>query len=124
MFDLAIGLAMDISIIVQSLADSLALTDVSLLPLSFELDLLATLDVGIDDDKSCRRVSSYPCAWWLAQKLRNLDLVDVLDQSSIYKCLEVHRLLLLPSQRGEVIDSSSTSMTLMAVGTLPCHIEG
>ena len=106
---------MDIPIIVWSLADSLALADVSLLPLSFEPDLLATLNVGIDDDKSCWRVSSYHCAWWLARKPRNLDSVDVLDWSSIDKCLEVHQLLLLPSQRGEVIDSSSTSMTPMVV---------
>lgn len=91
------------------MADSLALADVSALPLSFDPDLLATLDIGIDDDSKCRRVPTYHCAWWLARKPRNLDSVDVMDRFSIDKCVEVYRLLLLPSQRGEVIDSGSTS---------------
>jgi len=47
----------DIPIVVWSLADSLALADVSALPLSFEPDLLATLDIGIDDNSKCRRVN-------------------------------------------------------------------
>jgi len=87
----------------------LALADVSVLPLSFEPDLLATLDIGIDDDSKCRRVPTYHCAWWLAWKPRNLDSVDVMDRLRIDKCLEAHRHLLLPSQRGEVITSGSTS---------------
>jgi len=82
--------------------------DVSVLPLSFEPDLLATLNVGINDDSKCWRVPTYHCAWWLAWKPRNLDSVDVMDRLRIDKCLEVHRHLLLPSQRGEVITSGLT----------------
>jgi len=108
----------DIPIVVQSLADSLALADVSALPLSFEPDLLATLDIGIDDDSKCRRVPTYHCAWWLAWKPRNLDSVNVMDRLRIDRCLEVHRHLLLPSQRGEVITSRSTS-TRLVVPVLP-----
>ena len=100
---------MDIPIIVRSLADSLALADASVLPLSFEPDLLATLDIGVDDDSKCRRVSTYHRAWWLVRKPRNLDSVDIMDRSSIDKCLDVYRHLLLPSQRGEVVTSGSTS---------------
>jgi len=99
----------DIPIIVRSLADSLALVDVSALPLSFEPDLLATLNIGINDNSKCRRVPTYHCTWWLARKPRNLDSVDVMDRLRIDKCLEVHQHLLLPSQRGEVITSGLTS---------------
>jgi hypothetical protein len=101
---------MDIPIIVWSLADSLALADVSVLPLPFEPDLIATLDIGIDDDSKCQRVPTYYCTWWLARKPRNLDSIKIMDQLSIDRCLEVHQLLLLPSQRGGVIDSGSTLM--------------
>ena len=69
--------------------------------------------VSVDDSK-CRRVPTYHCAWWLAWKPRNLDSVDVMDRLRINRCLEVHRHLLLPSQRGEVITSGSTSTRLPA----------
>ena len=46
----SIGQPVDIPIILRSLADSLALVDVSLLPLSFDPEMLAILDIGIDDD--------------------------------------------------------------------------
>ena len=105
----AIGQAVDIPIIVWSLTDSLALADASVLPLSFGQDLLATLDVSIDDDSKCWKVPSYHCAWWMARKPRNLDMVEIMDRFSIDKCLEIYRHLLMPSQRGEVITSGSTS---------------
>jgi hypothetical protein len=101
------------------LADSLALANASVLPLTFEPDLLATLDIGIDDNSKCRRVLTHHCAWWLAWKPRNLDSVDIMDRSSIDKCLEVYHLLLLPSQRGEVISSASTLIKPSALPVPP-----
>jgi len=109
----------DIPIIVRSLADSLALADASVLPLSFEPDLLATLDIGVDDDSKCRKVSTYHHAWWLVRKPRNLDSVDIMDRSSIDKCLDIYQHLLLPSQRGEVITSGSTSTGPLALPVPP-----
>ena len=97
----------------------MALADASVLPLSFGQDLLATLDVGIDDDSKCRKVPTYHCAWWLARKPRNLDSADIMDRFSIDKCLEVYRHLLLPSQRGEVITSGSMSTAPSAVPVPP-----
>ena len=117
----SIGQPVDIPIILRSLADSLALVDVSLLPLSFDPEMLDTLDIGIDDDKQCRTVPSYHCAWWLVGKPRNLDSADVMDQLSIDRCLENFRNQLLPFHKGEVIDSSlkSTRPTLLPVLMAP-----
>jgi hypothetical protein len=85
--------------------------------LSFDPDLLATLDIGIDDDKKWQRVQSYHCAWWKVRKPRNLDSVEVMDRLSIDRCLENFRTQLFLSHKGEVIDSGSSSTLLVVVAS-------
>ena len=54
----ALGLAIDIPILVRSLADSLA-SDLSIGPLKFHESLLTTLDNSLDADHPCALVPEY-----------------------------------------------------------------
>ena len=62
-----------------------------MLPIGLDLDFLTTLDSDLSTQHSlCRIVNKYECAWWTGRKPRDLDLAEVLDRSSIEKCIDVH----------------------------------
>ena len=60
----AIGHAIELPILVRSLADSLMFADIDDLPLQVHDSLLATLDTGIDHDSPGALVTEYLCDWW------------------------------------------------------------
>ena len=102
----SIGLAVELPIILRSLADSLALVDEKMLPLNFDQDFLLMLDIGAhNDDNDSQVVKKYERSWWIGKKPRNLDLIEILDKSSITRCLETHQHQLLPSRRGIVVEN-------------------
>lgn len=86
-----------------------------MLLLDFDHDFLLTLDIGAhDDEKKGWVVKKYERAWWIGKNLRNLDLVEILDKSSINRCLETHWCQLLPSRRGVVIENQSEDAGLQS----------
>ena len=60
----AIGLVIEVPILLQSLANSLAEVDIRHLPLGFHPSLSAALDDGVTADGPARLVGSYACDWW------------------------------------------------------------
>ena len=66
----AIGLVIEVPILLRSLADSLAEVDIRHLPLGFHPSLLAALDDGVAADGPARLVGSYACDWWRQRRNR------------------------------------------------------
>ncbi|KAF8811710.1 hypothetical protein BYT27DRAFT_7252539 [Phlegmacium glaucopus] len=63
------------------------------LPLSFDLSLLATLDLGAHDNSNKSQVvSTYEHIWWSGCKLRDLGTVTILDGSTLEACLNSYHL--------------------------------
>ncbi|KAF8801935.1 hypothetical protein BYT27DRAFT_7113917, partial [Phlegmacium glaucopus] len=61
----AVGHPIDIPIILQSLADSVGLLHENALPLPFDTDFLATLDIGAHEkDHKSQVVGDYEHCWW------------------------------------------------------------
>ena len=60
----AIGLVIEVPILLRSLADSLADVNLDHLPLGFHPSLLAALDDGVATESLSRLVDSYACDWW------------------------------------------------------------
>jgi len=84
----AIGWSVEIPIILCSLADSMAELPENKLPLAIHPNFLATLDIGAyEEDNKCQVIKGYNLGWWTGQKLRDLDTVKVLDQSSLASCI-------------------------------------
>jgi hypothetical protein len=87
----SIGRPLDVPIILRSLAVSLACSDKDELPVSFDYDFLVTLDTDLAEQNTlCRLVKNYECAWWKERKPRTIDLVEILDEASLEKCLDTH----------------------------------
>ena len=90
------------------------------LPIDFDPDFLLTLDIDASDkDNKCRLVDRYECAWWNEKKPRTLDRANILDQSSLTRCLDVHKRQLSSSP----IDSPSHSQNQQLSGKLPLTPE-
>jgi len=84
----AIGWSVEISIILRSLADSMAVLPENELPLAIHPDFLATLNIrAYEEDNKCQVVKGYNLSWWTGQKPRDLDTVKILDQSSLAGCI-------------------------------------
>lgn len=87
---------------IRSLADSIAMLHEDQLPVTFDTDFLIMLDVDVcDNDNNSRVVNRYECEWWKGRKPRSLDLVEILDASSVSKCLEVHQTELASIRNGD-----------------------
>jgi len=87
----SIGDSVDVPIIVRSLAESIAMLEEHDLPVSVTRDLLMTLDTDLSEQNPlCRQVDRYECAWWTARKPRDLKTADILDRSTVDKCLAMH----------------------------------
>jgi hypothetical protein len=77
--------------LVRSLAVSIATLDEDKLPLSFDYDFMMTLDTNLSEqDKICAMADVYECAWWNMTNPKSLDLAEILDKSSLEKCLDTH----------------------------------
>ncbi|KAF8801012.1 hypothetical protein BYT27DRAFT_7262423 [Phlegmacium glaucopus] len=62
------------------------------------------LDIGAHNtDNKCRVVKKYEHAWWTGRKPRSLATVNILDQASLEKCLEVHQIQLASFGGAEVV---------------------
>ena len=86
------GQALEIPILLRSLAACMGTIDEDQLSLTFDHDFLMTLDADLTEQHIyCRMVDNYECAWWNGRKPRSLDLAQVLDRSSLARCLAAHR---------------------------------
>ena len=74
---------------VRSLAGSMAGIREEDLPLHFTSDLLDSLDAGGNGKVTV--LSKYELQWWTSRKPRTLDVVKILDPSTIDKCLDHFR---------------------------------
>ena len=84
--------SMDVLILIRSLASSIGSLNEEILSLSFDPDFLLTLDLDFSEQhKTCQIVQQYNSSWWTGKKPRNLDWADVLDISSLERCLRKHR---------------------------------
>ena len=85
----AIGLVIEVPILLRSLADSLAEVDIRHLPLRFHPSLLAALDDGVAADGPARLVGSYACDWW--RQKTELALAPIFGMDTLEECLVHHR---------------------------------
>ncbi|KAF8815456.1 hypothetical protein BYT27DRAFT_7249119 [Phlegmacium glaucopus] len=110
----AIGQAVDVPIILRSLAHSMAMLHEDDLPIAFDPDFLLTLDIGAhENDNESRVVSNYERSWWKGRKPRDLVVVEILDESCLDRCLMVHKIQLAFTHPGVVVDSPVSSRPVM-----------
>lgn len=84
-----ISLVIDVLILLQSLADSLASVNLDHLPLGFHTSLLATLDDGVTTISPGCLLSSYTCDWW--RHSREPDPGRILGIDTLDECLDQYR---------------------------------
>jgi hypothetical protein len=82
----ALGQVLEIPIIIRSLAGSFAFVKDQDLPLEFNDNLLLTLDAG-----ECKMVSNYELMWWIGRKPKDINTVEILDESTVGKCIVNYR---------------------------------
>jgi hypothetical protein len=88
----ALGLPIEIPIIVRSLADIMGLRPNMDYPIVFEHDFLATLDLDRRySDCKYQIVDMYEHQWWTGRKPRDLNIADVLSIHTVIPCLEHYR---------------------------------
>jgi hypothetical protein len=86
------GQRLNVGIIVRSLTDSMAFVAEDQLPLVFNADFWATLDMGRTSELGRgRNIADYALTWWTSRKPRNLDNVDILADGTLVLCLDYHR---------------------------------
>ena len=87
----AIGQPFKVPSLLRSLATSFAMAVEGQLPLSFNINFLKLLNSDILlQDIIGRTVENYQCAWWTNDKPTDLDLADIMDYSTLTKCLNTH----------------------------------
>ena len=113
------GQTLIIPILIRSLAGSIATIDEEALSLSFDYDILMTLDSDLSEQhKNCQIVKNYECAWWTTRKSRALDSATILDKATLDKCLEKH-FQQVPGQAiiADLIQSPTISTTTNTTAT-------
>lgn len=101
----ALGLGVDIPIITRSLAASFALVKEHELPLDVNQDILLTLDAGGDD--KFKIVPNYELMWWTGRKPRDLNIVEILKDTTLEKCLANYHEQIRPSTAARSTTGSS-----------------
>ena len=79
----------DMPILLQSLADSLADLNLDYLSLSFNSSMLATLDDGVATKSPNHLVDSYACNWWRCSTELALGAIFGID--TLDECLNRHQ---------------------------------
>ncbi|KAF8805796.1 hypothetical protein BYT27DRAFT_7257903, partial [Phlegmacium glaucopus] len=88
----ALGKAIEIPIIMRSLAESMGLLHEDALPLIMDPGFLATLDMGAhEEDNKSQVVSEYEHQWWSGRKPRDLGTVKILNKSTVQESLDHYR---------------------------------
>jgi len=85
----AMGQAIDIPIVLRSLAGSFSLVNEDVFPISFHPDILTTLDTP--PHPKCGIVKNYKLRWWTGRKPRDLNTVEKLNSLTIKSCVEHYR---------------------------------
>ena len=85
----SIGLVINVLILLQSLANSLADVNLDHLPLGFHSSLLAVLDDGVTTDSLSHLVPLYTCDWW--RHVREPDPGRILGIDTLDECLDCYR---------------------------------
>ena len=89
-FATALGLVLEVPILIRSLADSFAEVDIRHFPLGFHPSLLAALDDGVAMEGPTRLVESYAYNWW-KQKKEPVGTVHGFGLETVHECLNHHR---------------------------------
>src|SRR6202142_3278058 len=89
-FATALGLVLEVPILIRSLADSFAEVDIRHFPLGFHPSLLAALDDGVAMEGPTRLVKSYAYNWW-KQKKKPVGTVHGFGLETMHECLNHHR---------------------------------
>ena len=99
-----ISLAIEVPILLRSLADSLADIQLNHLPIGFHPTMLAALDDGLENDFPCRLVGTYACDWWTCNKEPGPDMM--LSATTHDQCLTLHwqYLMALNAEQSPVVD--------------------
>ncbi|KAF8225766.1 hypothetical protein L208DRAFT_1305072 [Tricholoma matsutake] len=84
-----ISLMIEVPILLQSLADSLADINIEHLPLGFHPSLLAALDDGVATEAPICLVDSYACNWW--RHYWEPGPKHILGITTLDECLNTHR---------------------------------
>ena len=84
----ALGLAIDIPILVRSLAHSLPVTESGPSLLPYHESMVAALDNGLPEDDPCALVPTYACDWWNNEA--EPDAADIMSSTNLCKLLARH----------------------------------
>jgi len=97
-----ISLVINVPILLQSLANSLADINVAHLPLGFHFSLLAALDDGVATSSPSCLVNLYACDWW--KHSMEPAPGEILGLDTLNECLNMHRQYIV------ITDSSPTNI--------------
>lgn len=113
----ALGLVVEVPILIRSLADSFGKVDIGHFPLGFHPSLLAALDDGVALDGPTRLVESYAYDWW-KQKKEPVGTVHGFGLHTVHECLDHHRqYIAAPTEAA----SASEAATATATAGQPPH---
>src|ERR1700690_3205544 len=118
-FATALGLVLEVPILIRSLADSFAEVDIRHFPLGFHPSLLAALDDGVAMEGPTRLVKSYAYDWW-KQKKEPVGTVHGFGLETVHECLNHHRQYIAAPTEAAWASESETA-TATATATAPGH---
>src|ERR1700719_2688794 len=88
-FATALGLVLEVLILIRSLPGSFGEVDICHFPLGFHPSLLATLNDGVAMEGTTRLVESYAYNWW-KQKKEPVGTVHGFGLETVHECLNHH----------------------------------
>jgi hypothetical protein len=122
----ALGLVVEVPILIRSLADSFGKVDIGHFPLGFHPSLLAALDDGVALDGPTRLVESYAYDWW-KQKKEPVGTVHGFGLHTVHECLDHHRqYIAAPTEAASASEAGAAEVpsTLLPQMDLGCRHHG
>src|SRR6202142_780143 len=120
-FATALGLVLEVPILIRSLADSFGEIDIRPFPLGFHPSLLAALDDGVAMEGPTRLVESYAYNWW-KQKKEPGGTVHGFGLETMHECLNHHRqYIAAPTEAALASEAAMAMETATATAGQPPH---
>src|SRR6202142_3076604 len=117
-FATALGLVLEVPILIRSLADSFGKVDIRHFPLGFHPSLLATLDDGVAMEGPTRLVESYAYNWW-KQKKEPVGTVHGFGLETVHECLNHHRQYITAPTEAALASAAATATATATAGQPP-----
>src|SRR6202142_2326521 len=117
-FATALGLVLEVPILIRSLADSFGKVDIRHFPLGFHPSLLATLDDGVAMEGPTRLVESYAYNWW-KQKKEPVGTVHGFGLDTVHECLNHHRQYIADPTEAALASAAAMATATATAGQPP-----